>query len=109
MSAEFALDQDDALDFMVAAGLVDEIVAAVCSSPQTAEINADKRSDTLMKWVKLGLVQAGFFVLVAAFISRRKKWPAIIGGGLAGGLLAAQYVHALKSGLESGAPGTENW
>lgn len=107
MAAEVGIDHDDALAFMVAAGLVYEIVAAVCSSPQTAEINADKRAATLMKWVKLGLVQAGFFVLVAAFLSKR-RWPAIAGGTLAGAMLAAQYGHAKKAGLSSGQPGTES-
>ncbi len=108
MATEVGIDQDNALAFMVAAGLVYEIVAAVCSSPQTAEINAGKRAPTLMKWVKLGLVQAAFFVAIAAFIAR-KSWPPIIGGALAGGLLAVQYAHAKNAGLRSGLPGTETY
>jgi aryl-alcohol dehydrogenase-like predicted oxidoreductase len=108
VAAETALDQGDAMAFMVSAGLVYEIVAAVCSSPQTAEINAGKRAATLMKWVKLGLVQAAFFVVVAAFIAK-KRWPPIAGGALAGAMLAVQYQHAKSSGLRSGQPGTESY
>lgn len=107
MATEVGLNHDDALAFMVSAGLVYEIVAAVCSSPQTAEINADKRAATLMKWVNLGLIQAAVFVAIAAFLAK-KSWPPILGGALAGGLLAAQYAHAKSSGLRSGQPGTEN-
>lgn len=108
MAAEVGLDHDDAMAFMVSAGLVYEIVAAVCSSPQTAEINADKRAATLMKWVKLGLVQAAFFVTVAAFIAK-KRWPAVLGGALAGTMLALQYEYAKRSGLRDGQAGTENY
>jgi len=108
VAAETGIDQGNALAFMVSAGLVYEIVAAVCSSPQTAEINAARRAPTLMKWVKLGLVQAAFFVAVAAFLDK-KHWPAIIGGGLAGGLLWAQYAHARAAGLKSAQPGTETY
>jgi aryl-alcohol dehydrogenase-like predicted oxidoreductase len=108
VATETGINRDDALAFMVAAGLVYEIVAAVCSSPQTAEINADKRAATLMKWVNLGLIQAGLFVAIAAFIAK-KSWPTILGGALAGGLLAVQYQHAKQSGLSSGQAGTETY
>jgi hypothetical protein len=108
MATEIALDHGDGLAFMVSAGLVYEIVAAVCSSPQTAEINAGKRAATLMKWVKLGLLQAAFFVAVAAFIEK-KRWPSILGGSLAGAALALQYVHAKNAGLKSDQPGTESY
>lgn len=108
MATETGLNREDALAFMVSAGLVYEIVAAVCSSPQTAEINADKRAPTLMKWVNLGLIQAAVFVGIAAFIAK-KSWPTILGGALAGGLLAVQYSHAKRSGLASGQTGTETY
>jgi hypothetical protein len=95
--------------FMVAGGLVYEIIAAACSSPQTTEINADKRSDTLMKWVYLGLAQAAVFIVIAALLSDHPL--SVIGGGtLGGGLMLAQYRHAKASGLRAagqGAPGTE--
>lgn len=98
----------DAVTFMVSAGLVYEIIAAACSSPQTTEINARSRSDTLMKWVKLGLGQAALFVAIAAYLDR-KHWPALLGGGLAGALMWAQYAHARAAGLRSDRPGTEQY
>lgn len=100
------IGSDDAVTFMVSAGLVYEIIAAACSSPQTAEINAAKRATTLMKWVKLGLLQAGFFVLIAA-TWMHGGWPALLGGALAGLIMWASYAYAKSCGLRSAEPGTE--
>lgn len=103
-----AMNADGGVAFLVSAGIVYEIIAAACSSPQTAEINAHSRSNTLMKWVRLGMVQAGAFVVIAAMLDP-KHAPHIIGGGLlAMGLMYAQYAHALKAGLASVLPGTES-
>jgi hypothetical protein len=94
--------------FLVSAGIVYEIIAAACSSPQTTEINASSRADTLMKWVYLGMVQALVFVIIAAMLEQ-KHAPAILGGGgLAMGLMYGQYRHAKKAGLQSAMPGTES-
>lgn len=82
------------------------VVAAACSSPQTAEINASKRSATLMKWVKLGLAQAAVFVAIGVWLDK-KRWPPLAGGALAAAMLWASYQHALESGLASTAPATE--
>lgn len=95
-----------AITFMVAAGLVYEIIAAACSSPQTTEINAGTRADTLMKWVIIGMVQAAIFVVIAAMIDE-DKWPALLGGGLAGAMMWISYAHAKASGLKSSEPATE--
>lgn len=103
-----AMRSDDALTFMVSAGLVYEVIAAACSSPQTTEINAGKRSETLMKWVHLGLAQAALFVIIAAWLSKR-PWPALLGGGLGGGLMYWQYIHARNAGLASCEEGTEDY
>jgi hypothetical protein len=92
---------------MVGAGLVYEIVAAACSSPQTTEINADTRSETLMKWVHLGLGQSVVFIAVAAAVDRRHAPAIIAGGALAAGFMYASYFHARAAGLASSAPGTE--
>lgn len=97
---------DKALAFMVSGGLVYEIIAAACSSPQTTEINADSRADTLMKWVYIGLAQAALFVGIAAYISDDSE-AVIAGGLLGGGLMLVQYQHAKKAGLASNACGTE--
>lgn len=94
--------------FIVAAGIVFEIIAAACSSPQTAEINADSRAGTLMKWVRIGVGLAVFFVAVAAVLDRDKHPGALIfGGTLAAVIMYALYLHAKRAGLASGLPGTE--
>ena len=93
--------------FLVSAGIVYEIIAAACSSPQTTEINAKQRSGTLMKWVHLGLVQAAGFVLAAAYFDKRHRYEILLGGSVAAALMYGQYVHANKAGLASNAPGTE--
>lgn len=107
MAAEFG-SKDDGVAFLVSAGVVFEIVAAMCSSPQTAEINADKRADTLMKWVWLGLLASAFFVGVSLHFTDAHRKPIIVGGGLAGGILALSYVHAKRAGLKSSHGGTES-
>jgi hypothetical protein len=94
------------------AALCYDIIAAVCSSPQTTEINADKRAGTLMKWVNLGAVQAVGFTLLGAAAQQKEGLPIappLIGGGLGTALLYVQYVHARNSGLENGGPSTESY
>lgn len=89
-----------------------DVIAAACSSPQTAEINAEKRADTLMKWVYVGIGQAALFtaVGVAAEMSQgNSPWPPIMGFLLAAGLMWLSYRHALKSGLANGGPATEDY
>lgn len=99
---------DNAVTFMVAAGLVYEIIAAACSSPQTTEINASARADTLMKWVLIGLAQSAVFVLIAACLDK-DRWPALLGGGMAAGIMWASYAHAKAAGLRNGGPTTESY
>lgn len=94
--------------FLVSAGIVYEIIAGACSSPQTTEINADKRAGTLMKWVHLGLAQAAFFVAAAAYFDKAHRTHILMGGGLAIVLMYCQYVHAKSAGMSSLAPGTES-
>jgi len=103
-----ALNEHDSVRFMVSAGLVFEIIAAFCSSPQTAELNAATRSQTLMKWVVLGLGASAVFVYIAAGPLKGGR-PAVYGGVLAGAMLGAAYVYANKCGLSSGQPGTESY
>lgn len=98
---------DSAVTFMVSAGLVFEIIAAFCSSPQTAEINASTRAGTLMKWVKTGLGAAAVFVFIAA-TQMKGGWPAVYGGALAGAMLGVAYAYAKSSGLRHGGPSTES-
>lgn len=95
--------------FLVSAGVMYEIIAAACSSPQTTELNAKTRADTLMKWVYLGMAQGVLFVGLAAVFDQRHAKPLLTGGGLAAVLLFAQYAHAKNAGLASGQPGTETY
>src|SRR5215469_1517714 len=95
--------------FLVSAGIVYEIIAAACSSPQTTEINASKRADTLMKWVNLGIAQAALFVIAAALFDKQHRAAILSGGAIAGGLMYWQYDHAKRAGLAAAhLPGTES-
>jgi hypothetical protein len=104
----------DTITFAVFAALTYDVISATNSSPQTTEINAATRAESLMKWVKLGLAQAALFGGVGILIEAKQGrpwWPPALGSGLAGGLLWVQYVHAKSAGLqaaEEGAPGTEH-
>ena len=93
--------------FLVSAGIVYEIIAAACSSPQTTEINADTRADTLMKWVNVGVGMSAVFVVIAASIDRQHAAPILAGGTLAAVLMYTSYWHAKESGLRNGGPSTE--
>ena len=93
--------------FLVAAGIVYEIIAAACSSPQTTEINAKTRADTLLKWVYIGEGQAAIFVVLAAAIDKKHCNAIIAGGVLAAILMHVSYIHAKGAGLRSMEPGTE--
>jgi hypothetical protein len=103
-----SLDASTAISVAVYAELVYTVISASCSSPQTAEINAQARSGTLMKWVYVGLVQGAAFGLLGAMLDKR-RWPPLLGAGLAMTLLYGQYRHALTNGLRNGGPGTETY
>ncbi len=111
MSVEGLLATTDSADngvaFLVSAGIVYEIIAAACSSPQTTEINASSRADTLMKWVNIGIAQSVLFVGIAVAVDRKHAKPIVAGGALATILMYASYWHARASGLQSKLPGTE--
>jgi len=101
-----AMSEGDAIALLVSAGLVMECIAASCSSPQTAEINASKRQATLMKWVHIGMLESAILIGVGAMFTKRPA-PILWGGALAAGTMYVQYRMALKAGLKSNAPGTE--
>jgi hypothetical protein len=104
-----SLRNGDGIAFLVSAGIVYEIIAAACSSPQTTEINAGRRADTLMKWVNIGVVQAVALVGIAAYIDRKHAAAYLAGGGLAAALMYGQYIHAKRAGLKSFREGTEQY
>jgi len=95
--------------FLVSAGIVFEIIAYSCSSPQTTELNAAKRAPTLMKWVHIGQVQSVAFVAIAAYIDPPRRRPIIYGGVAAMGLSEILYLHAKSAGLKNGGPPTEEY
>lgn len=95
--------------FLVSAGVVYEIMAAACSSPQTTELNAGRRAGTLMKWVNIGIAQSVLFVGASIIIDRRYTKPILMGAGLACAIQYGCYVYAKNSGLASSEPGTEQY
>jgi len=105
--AEF-INESAAITVAVYAALTYDIISATNSSPQTTEINAAKRADTLMKWVNIGLAQAVLFGGLGVLLDKR-RWPPALGAGLAGVLLYAQYVHAKQAGLANPGPPTEEY
>jgi hypothetical protein len=101
-----------AVTMAVYAALVYDVISATNSSPQTTEINAAKRADTLMKWVHVGLAQAAIFAILGIALeakSNRPVWPPALGSGLAGGMLYVQYIHARNSGVSKPGPSTEEY
>ena len=99
----------DAVVVAVYAALTYDIISATNSSPQTTEINAQARAETLMKWVHVGLAQAAIFGVIGVWLSKGKRWPPALGSGLAGILLYGQYIHAKQSGLAKPGPVTEDY
>lgn len=98
----------EAVTVAVYAALTYDIISATNSSPQTTEINAAARADTLMKWVRIGLIQAAAFGALGVALDKR-RWPPAVGAGVAGVLLWIQYVHAKNAGLANGGPTTESY
>lgn len=103
------VSQGNGVPFLVSAGIVYEIIAANCSSPQTCELNADKRAPTLMKWVHVGLAQSALFVIIAAFVDPKHSRPIVAGGGLAALIMYGSYLHGKQAGLKNGGPPTESY
>lgn len=93
--------------FLVAAGIVFEIIAFACSSPQTAELNIQTRGGTLMKWVHMGEGLGVVFVVAAAAVDRRYAGPILAGGGVAVAASEVFYRHAKASGMSRPGPMTE--
>jgi hypothetical protein len=77
-----------------------------CSSPQTTEINAKDRADTLMKWVNVGGIVAISGGAIASIYSGSKA--PLVGAFTVTLLMYYCYLHAKRKGLESSEPGTEH-
>lgn len=95
--------------FLIGAATVAEFIAKDVSSPQTTELNADKRAPTLMKWVHVGQIEAAAFLAIAAAIDPAYGVAFIAGGVLEMAITELQYMHAKQSGLVNGGTPTEEW
>lgn len=73
-----------------------DVFSTLNSSPQTTELFATEREDSLMHWVLIGSGVAVGGGAVASFMSG-KAWPLIATGVVAGGMYLT-YRHAVKRG-----------
>jgi hypothetical protein len=87
--------------------LVYQLTGANLSSPQTAEMNAAARAATIGKWVLMTHGKSVVWITLLCVLDG-SLWPAV-GGGLAMVDMHFSYRYAIRSGLASGAPGTENY
>jgi uncharacterized membrane protein len=82
---------------------------ATNSSPQTTELFAGDREDTLKKYVVLGNVQVaalagvGFLALTVAGERALRWWP-VIGAVAVAFMMDAMYVHAVIAGRNQTPP-----
>ena len=98
------------LAFLASAGISYAVIASACSSPQTTELNAAARSETLMKWVNLGVAQAVLLLFIAALFDKANRVPIVAGGSVALVLMYWSYDHAKRSGLRNAhLPATESY
>lgn len=103
------LSASSGVAFLVSYGIVCEIIAKVNSSPQTTELNAEKRAPTLMKWVHIGMVESALVVGVAYTIDKKYRYPILAGGILGMIITEAEYIHAKSCGLANAGEPTEEW
>lgn len=85
------------------------VASANLSSPQTTELFASARSDTLWKHVKRADAQVAVYTAIGAVIANAENrgswiWP-VFGGTLAGLIMHASYAVALRDGLASSGGG----
>ena len=95
------------LSVYAGAELVYQLTGANLSSPQTAELNAKARAPTIGKWVTATNIKSLVWITLLCVLDE-SLWPAF-GGGLAALDMHFSYRYAIRSGLASGAPGTERY
>lgn len=105
--AENMLTGSRMLTVAVAAEMVYQLVGSNMSSPQTAELNAAKRAPTIDKWVNLTMAESVAWIAFLCWLDH--SWWPLLGGLLAAFGMWLKYRYAIKSGLRSGAPGTETY
>lgn len=79
-----------------------DVFSTLDSSPQTTELFADDRADTLWHWVKIGGGAAIAGGLTATIVSK-KPWP-LVATILVAVLMVGAYMHALKRGSGQSRP-----
>jgi hypothetical protein len=82
--------------FGVYADLAYNAYSATNSSPQTTELFASERSDTLWKYVRLGGVQILALGVFGTLVAR-SLWP-LLGVLVVGAAMHLMYSHALRAG-----------
>jgi hypothetical protein len=96
--------------FLIGAATVAEFVAKDVSSPQTVHLNAKKRSETLMFWVNVGMIESAVFIAIAMTIDKQHAKAFLAGAGLQMGVTYGEYLYAKKIGLEQAhLEGTEEY
>lgn len=85
-----------AISLGVYADLAANMYSATNSSPQTTELFAGERSETLWKYVIIGHVQAVLFGVIGSILDRT-LWP-LIGTLSIGTIMHCMYQHALNAG-----------
>jgi len=85
-----------ALAFGVYADLAFNLFSAMNSSPQTTELFAEDRAETLWKYVKVADAAALAFGVFGSLLD--KSWWPLIGAVVVVGVMHAMYAHALKAG-----------
>jgi hypothetical protein len=88
--------------FLAAVGEAMQTYSTLNSSPQTTELFAAAREQTLMKWVHVGDAVALAVGLFAGFVSR-SGWP-VVGTVLVVGGMHYAYVNAAAAGKRETAP-----
>lgn len=73
-----------------------DVFSTLNSSPQTTELFARDRLDTLMHWVKIGDGAAIAGGLAGSYYTK-SVWPLVAASAVAGGMHFA-YAHAVKRG-----------
>jgi hypothetical protein len=95
--------------FVIGAASMAEFVAKACSSPQTVEINAQKRAPTLMKWVNVGIAEGALIIGATVFFDKKYAKPMIAGAVVEGLITYAEYAYGKNSGLANPGPPTEEY
>jgi hypothetical protein len=80
-----------------------DVYSTLNSSPQTTEINVQRRQESLMYWVGIGAVVAVGGGAIATAVSR-KPWPLVATSTVALGMYL-MYCHAKRRGLARAAEG----